>query len=40
MQPKRLDGAPVRDLSLDLPHGKEVDNRLRINQPHGQAPPE
>jgi hypothetical protein len=38
-QPKRLDGASVRDPSLNLPQG-EVDNRLRINQPHSQAPAE
>jgi hypothetical protein len=28
------------DPSLDLLQGREVDNRLRINQPHSQAPPE
>jgi hypothetical protein len=39
-QPKRLDGASVRDPSLNLPQGGEVDNRLRINHPHSQAPPE
>jgi hypothetical protein len=32
-QPKRLDRASMRDPSLNLPQG-EVDNRLRINQPH------
>jgi hypothetical protein len=39
-QPKRLDGASMRDPSLNLPQGGEIDNRLRINQPHSQAPPE
>jgi hypothetical protein len=39
-QPKRLDGASVRDPSLNLPQGGEIDNRLRINHPHSQAPPE
>jgi hypothetical protein len=29
----------VRDPSLNLPQG-EGDNRLRINHPHSQAPPE
>jgi hypothetical protein len=38
-QAKRLDGASVRDPALNLPQG-EVDNRLRINQLHSQAPPE
>jgi hypothetical protein len=37
-QLERLDGASVRDPSLNLP--QEVDNCLRINQPHSQAPPE
>jgi hypothetical protein len=36
---KRLDGASMRDPSLDLPQG-EVDNGLRITQAHSQAPPE
>jgi hypothetical protein len=27
-QPKRLDGASVRDPSLNLPQGGEIDNRL------------
>jgi hypothetical protein len=40
MQPKRLDGASVRDPVLNLPQGRKVDNRLHINQPHRQAPPE
>jgi hypothetical protein len=31
-QPKRLDGASMRDPSLNLPQGGEVDNCLRINQ--------
>jgi hypothetical protein len=39
-QPKRLDGASVRDPSLNLPQGGGVDNRLRIKQPHSHAPPE
>jgi hypothetical protein len=39
-QPKRLDGASVRDLSESLPQGGEVNDRLRINQPHSQASPE
>jgi hypothetical protein len=39
-QPKRLDGASMRDPSLNLPQGGEIDNRLRINQPHSQALPE
>jgi hypothetical protein len=30
----------VRDPSLNLPQGGEIDSRLRINQPHFQAPPE
>jgi hypothetical protein len=38
-QPKRLDGASMRDPSLNLPQG-EIDNRLRITQPHSQAAPE
>jgi hypothetical protein len=29
MQPKRLDGASMRDPSLNLPQGGEIDNRLR-----------
>jgi hypothetical protein len=32
-QPKRLDGASMRDPSLNLPQEGEVDNRLRITQP-------
>jgi hypothetical protein len=40
MQPKRPDGASMRDPSLDLPQGGEIDNRLRINQPHSQVAPE
>jgi hypothetical protein len=40
MQPKRLDRASVRDPSLNLLQGREVDNRLHINDPHSQAPPE
>jgi hypothetical protein len=39
-QPKTLDGASMRDPSLNLPQGGEIDNRLRINQPRSQAPPE
>jgi hypothetical protein len=39
-QPKRLDAASMQDLSLNLPQEGEVDNRLRINQPRSQAPPE
>jgi hypothetical protein len=39
-QPKRLDGTSMRDPSLNLPQGGEIDNRLRINQPHRQAPAE
>jgi hypothetical protein len=39
-QPKRLDGASVRDPSLNLPQGGEIDNHLRINQPRRQAPSE
>jgi hypothetical protein len=39
-QLKRLDGASVRDPSLNLPQGGEVDNRLRFNHPHSQGPPE
>jgi hypothetical protein len=39
-QPKRLDGASMRDPSLNLPQGGEIDTRLRLNQPHSQAPPE
>jgi hypothetical protein len=41
-QPKRLDGTSMRDPSLNLPQRGEIDNRLRINQPHwhSQAPPE
>jgi hypothetical protein len=38
-QPKRLDAASMRDPSLNLPQGGDVDNRPRINQPHSQAPP-
>jgi hypothetical protein len=30
----------MRDPSLNLPQGGEIDNHLRINQPHSQAPPE
>jgi hypothetical protein len=37
-QPKRLDKASVRDISLNLPRGREVDNRRGTNQPHSQAP--
>jgi hypothetical protein len=37
-QQKRLDGDSVQDLSLNLHQGGEVDSRLRINQPHRQAP--
>jgi hypothetical protein len=32
-QAKKLDGASMQDPSLNLAQG-EVDNRLRINQPH------
>jgi hypothetical protein len=39
-QPKRLDGASVQDPFLNMPQGREVDNRLRTNHPHCQAPPE
>jgi hypothetical protein len=39
-KPKRLDGASMRDPSLNLPQGGEIDNRPRLNQPHSQAPPE
>jgi hypothetical protein len=39
-EPKRLDGASMRDPSLNLPQGREIDTRLRLNQPHSQAPPE
>jgi hypothetical protein len=39
-QPKRLDRVSMRDPSLNLPQGGEIDNRLRITQPHSQAPPE
>jgi hypothetical protein len=28
----------MRDPSLNLPQGGEIDNRLRINQPYIQAP--
>jgi hypothetical protein len=38
-QPEGLDGASMRDPFLNLPQEGEVDNRLRINQPHSQAPP-
>jgi hypothetical protein len=30
----------VRDSSLSLPQGGQVDNRLRTNHPHSQALPE
>jgi hypothetical protein len=30
----------VRDPSLNLPQGREVDNGLRIHRPHSQGPPE
>jgi hypothetical protein len=39
-QPKRLDGVSMQDPSLNLLQGGEIVNRLRINQPRGQAPPE
>jgi hypothetical protein len=39
-QPKRLDGAPMWDPSFNLPQGGEIDNHLRLNQPHSQAPPD
>jgi hypothetical protein len=32
-QPKRLDGASMRDPSLNLRQGGEIDTRLRLNQP-------
>jgi hypothetical protein len=28
----------MRDPALNLPQGGEMENRLRINQPHSQAP--
>jgi hypothetical protein len=37
-EPKRLDGASVRDPSVNPPQGGEIDNRLRINQPYSQVP--
>jgi hypothetical protein len=39
-QPKRLDGASIRDPSLNLPQEGKVDDRLQITQSHSQALPE